>query len=376
MPPIDTAAALLELEPKWLQPFDVVDPFHGTHLEGFLALKPDHRYGALALLQVDGAPVPQRIFATPKLHYPFDRQGTFHFPPVQRVRIYEKLDGTNVCAYRYRDAAGTPRTTYKLRLHPVLRNGTWGPFLDMWRRMLERHPGIADLPERNGCSLSFELYGAENPHLVLYDVPLACALLFGVDEHGGVIPPADLVAPGVPNAPLLADLDAGDDPVARYAALRTSLESGLGKLDDGKLSGAEGAVWYVTPRAGGTVLFKCKPESVEAIHWAGGINKAAVEATCWNLLETADVLDYEGLAPLLLEEYSQDELDRFRRHIDDTIRAVNVALAFRRRVLEEYERVGVPLEENKALVMRALSTRFPRDQMKKVHSIIASRPRR
>jgi len=49
---------------------------------------------------------------------------------------------------------------------------------------------------------------------------------------------------------------------------------------------------------------------------------------------------------------------------------------FRRRVLEEYERVGVPLEENKALVMRALSTRFPRDQMKKVHSIIAGRARR
>ena len=153
MPPIDTAASLLELEPKWLQPFDVVDPFHGTHLEGFLALKPDHRYGALAILQVDGAPVPQRVFATPKLHYPFDRQGTFHFPSVKRVRIYEELDGTNVCAYRYRDAAGMLRTTYKLRLHPVLRNGTWGPFLDMWRRMLERHPGIADLPERNRCSL-------------------------------------------------------------------------------------------------------------------------------------------------------------------------------------------------------------------------------
>ncbi len=26
----------------------------------------------------------------------------------------------------------------------------------------------------------------------------------------------------------------------------------------------------------GTVLFKCKPESVEEVHWVAGINKAAV----------------------------------------------------------------------------------------------------
>lgn len=30
-------------------------------------------------------------------------------------------------------------------------------FLDMWRQLLERHPEAAALPERNGCSISFEL---------------------------------------------------------------------------------------------------------------------------------------------------------------------------------------------------------------------------
>jgi hypothetical protein len=45
-------------------------------------------------------------------------------------------------------------------------------------------------------------------------------------------------------------------------------------------------------------LFKCKPESVEAIHWNGGINKAAVMATCWNLLETEDFLEYGKLERL------------------------------------------------------------------------------
>ena len=50
-------------------------------------------------------------------------------------------------------------------------------------------------------------------------------------------------------------------------------------------------------------MWKCKPESVEDIHWATGINKAAVIATCWNALETSDVLNYDVLLPLLLEEY-------------------------------------------------------------------------
>ena len=104
MKDLDTAAQALSLEAKWLQEFDVVDPFNGTALRGFLARKPDHRYGALAVTRVNGEPAPQLVFATPKLHYPFDRQGRFNFPPVREVEIFEKYDGTNVLAYAYHDA--------------------------------------------------------------------------------------------------------------------------------------------------------------------------------------------------------------------------------------------------------------------------------
>ena len=81
-----------------------------------------------------GAAAPQRIFATPKLHYPFGKDGRFHFPPIHTAHLYEKLDGTNVLAYRYADADGRARLTYKLRLSPVLRNSKWGPFLDYWHQ--------------------------------------------------------------------------------------------------------------------------------------------------------------------------------------------------------------------------------------------------
>ena len=106
MEDIETAAQALSLEPKWLQEFDVVDPFNDVAMRGFLSQRPDHRYGALAVTHVNEEPAPQIVFATPKLHYPFDRQGKFNFPPVREIEVFEKYDGTNVLSYAYHDARG------------------------------------------------------------------------------------------------------------------------------------------------------------------------------------------------------------------------------------------------------------------------------
>jgi hypothetical protein len=373
---IETAGQILGVEAKFLQPFDAVDPFNDeTRLEGFLCQRPDHRYGALALLRVGGKPVPQLIYATPKLHYPFGKDGQFHFPPIRRATIYEKLDGTNVLAYRYRDAGGQARLTYKLRLAPVLRNSKWGPFLDYWKELLSRHPGIVRLVETNDCHISLEMYGSRNAHLLAYEMDLAVAVLFGVRcGDAGIIPPFQLETLGVPVAPLLAELEAGGDPVARYGALRAEMEARNRPAEDEKLCGMEGAVWCVTDPSGRVTLWKCKPESVEAIHWATGINKAAVIATCWNALETSDVLNYEVLLPLLLEEYENEEIERFRPHIDASIAEVNREFAFRQRVWTAYAELqakGLSLRGDKAGVMRALSAQFRRDEMKRVFSALA-----
>jgi uncharacterized protein (DUF2267 family) len=170
---------------------------------------------------------------------------------------------------------------------------------------------------------------------------------------------------------LYGELRAGEDPVAAYARIREEIEGGIEKLEDGKLKGSEGAVWYVTSASGEIVIFKCKPDSVEEVHWTTGINKTAVTMTCWNLLETSDALNYEALLPLLLEDYSQEEIDKFRAHVDVCIEEVNRELAFRNRVLEEYARTGLSIAEDKAAVMRALSGKFNRGEMKKVYALIA-----
>ncbi len=367
---VDIATRGLFLEAKWLQEFDVVDPFNDVALRGFLSMRPDHRYGALAVTHVNEEPAPQLVFATPKLHYPFDRQGKFNFPPLRAIEIFEKYDGTNVLAYAYRDARGRRYPTYKLRLSPVLRNGRFGAFLDMWREMLLRYPVIPELVGINGCALGFELYGRRNTHLILYQEPLDCVLLFGVGKGGRPLSPSTLDSRGVPVATLYSALAAGKDPVAEYGAIRQRLESGNRSVEDGKITGVEGAVWYVRTQAGDTVLFKCKPESVEEVHWVAGINKAAVTATCWNLFETQDVLTYETLYPLLAEEYADDEIERFRTCIDECIAAVREEMEFKSRVMAEYRQVGIKLSEDKGEVMRRLSAKFRKQEMKKVFTLI------
>jgi hypothetical protein len=371
MTDVDKAKELLELAENWLEPFDVTDPFSNLRLEGYLSLKPDYRYGALALLKVGGNEAPQRILATPKLHYPFDRAGAFHFPSIKQIDIYEKIDGTNIFGYQFEDSQNNLHLTYKLRLHPVLRNGKWGNFLDLWKEMLERYPRIPELPVRNKCSLSFELFGSRNAHLMMYDTPLDCALLFGLEPNGRYISIDEIDSLGVPVPTHFGRLKAGDDPVAAYRQIREKLQASIQSQDDEKLRGYEGAVWYITTANMERVLFKCKPESVEAIHWKGGINKTAVMATCWNLLETEDILEYGKLERLLLEEYSQAEIDAFREHIATCIADVSDELNFRNLVLQAYNKIGIKLAEDKATVMRKLSTEFPRSLMKKAFTLIS-----
>ena len=365
------ATQLLGLDAKWLQAFDLEDPFNDNlRLRGFLCQKPDQRYGALALTHIGELAAPQLILATPKLHYPFGKDGAFHFPPIKKISLYEKLDGTNVLAYRYRDGAGAWHVTYKLRLAPILRNSRWGPFLDMWRELLCQHPTIPQLVETNDCHLSFEMYGGRNTHLIVYETDLAVAALFGIRRDASIVPPFKLNLLGVPSAPLAGELIAGEDPVAQYAAIRAEMEQRNQRTEDEKLLGTEGTVWYVEEPEGRITMWKCKPESVEEIHWATGINKKAVIATCWNLLETSDELNYETLLPLLLEEYQLREIEMFRLHIDNCLKQVNAEFVFKERVLMEYDKLGQSIHGNKGDVMRMLSPRFRREEMKKIYTLL------
>jgi hypothetical protein len=100
--------------------------------------------------------------------------------------------------------------------------------------------------------LSFEMYGSRNTHLVEYAVGLESAALFGVNAGYRVVPPYRIELAGAPTAVLYGELKAGEDPVARYQALRAEIEGRNQPGEEGRISGSEGAVWYVE-EADGTV---------------------------------------------------------------------------------------------------------------------------
>lgn len=363
--------SVLGVPAKDLQEFEVDDPFNGHVLRGFLCRRPDHRYGAMYLTHVNGEDEPKLIFATPKLHYPFDRAGTYRFPPAREVLIYEKLDGTNVLAFYYQ-WRGQKYLTYKLRLSPVIRNSRHGPFLDFWKEVLQEHPNIPKLPGINDCSISFELYGARNKHLVIYDAPLAVAALFGVERDGRIRPPADLQLLGVPSASLVGRMEQAGDYQKSYQGHQAEFELGNQLLDDGAIKGSEGCVWYMRTVADQVVMFKCKPESVEQIHFAAGagLSKNIVRATAYNVLETDPEVTYAGVIALLLEDYSEEEIEKYRSVIDQVVVDVREEIQFRDQVLAAYDALGLDIMTRKNEVMRALSRHFPKVLMKKVYSVL------
>jgi uncharacterized protein (DUF2267 family) len=370
-----SASLLLGVDVKYLQPFCATDPFNeGNVVEGALCQKPDHLYGALGIIKVNGESCPQAIYATPKLHYPFGKDGAFHFPPAKEIHIYEKLDGTNILGYSYSNAQGDRFRSYKLRLAPFLRNGKWGPFLDMWKELMMKYPEVGALGQSERLNVSFEMFGSRNEHLIKYNNDLDLAVLFAVHQStSSLVPPHDLNTMGSPLPKLIGKIPPSANPVETFSRLRAEMEALNTPDQNGKIKGTEGAVWYIRSPSGALSLWKCKPESVEQIHWATGINKEAVMATCWNLLESSDQLSYETLLPLLLEEYQEDDIAKFRPHIDICVDNVNQEQEFRTRVASAYGTLvekGMDINKDKSAVMKLLSRHFPREQMTKVYTAL------
>lgn len=373
------AVEALGLPLSHLLPFDVLDPFNvGCRLTGYISRQSDHRYGAIYITHVDGNPVPQLVLATPKFPYPFDYLGQFHFPEeVARVEAYEKLDGTNIFAYKYRTWGGHICVSYKTRLLPVVQESKFGPFLTYWQEMLRRYPGIpAAVQDYPGYGLSFELFGARNKHLIIYDVPLDVRLLFGVRRDGGLEPPTAIPAPHPCPFPDYEKARSTSDLRSIYKAMQAELEAGL-TTDDvlGGYRGAEGRVWYAFDTAGGCwQAFKCKPETIEAICWAaGGLGLQVVRATAYNVLENHDYCTPELIRELLLEEFNPMEIDIAWHLLLRASAQVNEEARLRRSIFDLYAATGLDFAADPAAVMRLLSPYFPRNRMRYVYSTLAGR---
>lgn len=355
--------------------FSEVDPFNlSNKVEGWVGTKPDHRYGALFITSINGIPTHQFILATPKLHYPFDRAGRYNFPSAQRIEVYTKLDGTNCFQFRYIRPDGQRFISYKTRLRPFLQDGgRWGNFLSWWKELLGTYPNIPKLWNYNPnvTGFSYEIFGAINKHLIEYPFPLKAALLFGVGKDGNIVPPSEIDAGDVPTTRLESVITR--DYVASYEQAQLDMDGKLKASVMGGYTGDEGQVWYLKDKTDQWIMLKCKPPTIEQIHWSsGGIGKETLRATAYNVFENEVDVSVDGVIQLLKEEFTDEQIAKAGIAIEKVVADIQVELAFRSTVESILDTIlMLPLEAATCpmlpQLMRQLSPNFHNSQMSRVY---------
>lgn len=365
------------LSSAW-QHFCEVDPYNNHMVEGFICRSPSKLYGALLIMRVAGRDVwpPQLIYCTPKFNYPFDRDRNYRWPAADRVEIYEKLDGTNILMFRYLDTDGKPYVSYKTRLMPFVQ--THRPFYGLWNEILGRYSDIPRLSDLNpGVALAFELYGHRNQHLMKYDVPLDARVLYGVDWQGNIVSVSKLnIHMIIDPATLVSIARTHQDLVGLYNQVRAEIESRLKKIEENAYRGTEGTMWYFVGPDGFATAFKCKPETIEAIHFAASRrpSRSGIIATCYNVLEDYPEITIENLMPLLLEEYLEDKLKDLGNLILQCINYVNNLTRIRASasdiLAELTTKHGWTLETHKNEIMRRMAEEYGNKNTKLVYNVL------
>jgi hypothetical protein len=321
---LEVAARLLDVKEDELSPFEAPDSFNGNNiLSGFLCRRSDHRYGALVISRVNGWDCEQVIFGTPKIHYPFDKDGNYNWPDVKELEFWEKLDGTNILAYHYMHE-DRDFVTYKTRLTPVVKDSDLVSFKSMWIEYMMGNDWVSKVIEENPAyNLSFELYGSRNPITIKYDAPLSVCLLFGVSRFDGSIkPPGQLILRNVPaKLPKLFDLQYFFDDKENLTHLYNRMRFDMSEQNKESLT-IEGMVLYahvVSPEEGepgahgvkcepSWRMFQCKSEEIEKIPWtaSGSIPEISLKNTALNVFEDKESPTLDDFRALLLEEYPEN----------------------------------------------------------------------
>jgi len=258
-------------------------------IEGIISFARDHRLGALVIFKVNDIIVkPQIVWGMPKLHYPYinKQKRAVRFPP-GKIRIEEKLDGTNITFYPLRDWTGKIiEVVAKTRLCPIV-NNSFRDFKDMLNKILTRdNINIEKAVRDTGYSFSFEMYGKKNLHLVEYDNDLDLDLLCIID-NGKALPydKQNEIAKKykIKQVPLHFEEDEDNIYVTEYFknkykfnwnkrkyTKKSPLYHDIQKIYESinKINGkliTEGSVWSVSNSIE-KIMFKCKEPSIEEIH--------------------------------------------------------------------------------------------------------------
>ena len=354
---------------------NIQDPFNlNNYLTGYITIDQGDHYGQLLLTHINGMKCKEQvIYSTPKMHYPFSKIGNFYFKFLDRsAPVYDKLDGTNILGFRYIYRRKT-YLSYKTRINPILLNGRYGNFYSMWCEMLNRYPNIVKAIKEYDINFSYELYGILNKHLILYPIRLDTKLLFGLDKFTGAIILPDEFKNLLPVINKDCEIQPSYFFPDFYKKIRGEIEAmnDYSNLELEEIKGSEGRVIYIKENEQWK-QWKCKPETIFQIHTKPGLGKNDIVTTCYNALENVELddLEYEFVAELLKEEFSEREIMANEVRIKNIIEEVKLEVKRRYLVIETYEKFGMKLGERKREVMHKMNEVFHRREMRYVYSII------
>ena len=380
---LEQITAIADVGARHWQPFDATSP-GGIPFSGFPCRQESDKLGMLAVTALDGQERLEFIPAMPKIHYPYiqDREGRLQVSipvpiNVTDARFNVKLDGTAIIFYPLKDAAGQVlEVVARTRLLPMLMPSRWGDWNGMLAEALPDRGPVEAAVRGQDVVLVFELWGYRNPHLVRYDTPLALTLHTAIRHRKPVSYRrlADIAGSyGLDMAPTLevAAPDA-DGLAAAYRRWQARLEA------ENQAAGQdvfvqEGAILMLST-AETAEYWKCKPPSIEEIHWQADqhISKEIVRQALLKLVESGHDFaagTVEAVNALLEVDYQPQDVAAEAELIERVVLDFVVELQRQEWLRGLVDASGLDPHDLPAL-MRHLSEHYPRKEMGWVYATV------
>ena len=360
---------------KQVSTFDEIDPYNPQNkVRGYINRRQGSLYGALYITHVNDKECEQIIYSAPKQHYPFDKnikdEKVYRFPEFYTIQLYEKIDGTCIISYVYKNDKGEPFLTFKTRLRPFLGKSEYGNFFELWNEMIEKYPDIINLCYNENINYVFELYGKRNKILIDYDVPLDTKVIFVINSYNGDIYTNNDFG-FEEKVPVNIGWDEDVSTEEKYLEWQDRLENSLEIDEENKImKGKEGLVIYYIKQGVATQI-KCKPPSVLKYHWSGdAIAYESIYTTVYNAFENYDEPTYDNVVELLLEEFEQGKIDKSRVRIKKILGRILFDKKYQFKLAKDYKEQGFDINKDKVTCMRWFGKNYPKSEAKRIFKLL------
>jgi predicted phosphohydrolase len=276
--PRDVASRLFSCHPALAKKFHREDPLNeGNTLSGYVCVQKGNLQGSLYITHVNGKEVAhQFIYGVPKMLYPYrDKTTELEIPKASKYIFYEKMNGMNVLFFKYRDETGKEWITAKSKGAPLISDCEYGAFLTLTKKVLDQDDKLRSVVLGNMLgnnkevqSVSCELYGKEEPHLVNYQENIALRPLFLTRINGDIMPLGKPVAIESNETAEMRIRELQDRAFQINEKYRA--DNGLPLKYEYNHFAMEGYVMYPINDLGLVEtrhMYKVKPKDVEEVHW-------------------------------------------------------------------------------------------------------------